>query len=146
MKWQIWTIGKPKLTYARLGVEEYLKRVEGFANFELHHLKNSDTTRESTQLLEHTVDTFRIVLDERGELVTSRLLSLHMGNWEQQSIKTVSLIIGGADGHTAELRSKADWLWSLSTLTLQHEMALVFVLEQIYRAYTIRKGLPYHRE
>jgi 23S rRNA (pseudouridine1915-N3)-methyltransferase len=55
------------------------------------------------------------------------------------------LIIGGAEGHAPPLRDGADWLWALSRLTLQHELALVFALEQLYRAYTINAGLPYHR-
>jgi 23S rRNA (pseudouridine1915-N3)-methyltransferase len=60
-------------------------------------------------------------------------------------IKTISLLIGASDGHTKDLRSQADEVWSLSPLTLQHELALVVLLEQLYRAYTIKRGEPYHR-
>ena len=89
----------------------------------------------------------RIVLDERGEQVTSRALAGRLSAWEQSgTVKGVAVLIGGADGHTEELRSSADWLWSLSKLTLQHEMALLLVLEQLYRAYTIKAGTPYHRD
>ena len=55
-------------------------------------------------------------------------------------------LIGGADGHTEALRACADFRWSLSPLTLQHEFALVLVLEQLYRARTLNAGLPYHRD
>jgi 23S rRNA (pseudouridine1915-N3)-methyltransferase len=65
--------------------------------------------------------------------------------WETTTRGTLAVLIGGADGHSPLLREKADWLWSLSPLTLQHEMAALLTLEQIYRAYSINRGLPYHR-
>ena len=69
-----------------------------------------------------------------------------MNAWEMDpGVKTVSLLIGASDGHTTELREKADAVWALSPLTLQHELALVVLLEQIYRAYSIKRGEPYHR-
>jgi 23S rRNA (pseudouridine1915-N3)-methyltransferase len=86
------------------------------------------------------------VLDERGAQFTSREFAGKIREWEQRSVKNVALIIGGADGHTDELRSAADLLWSLGRLTLQHELALVVLLEQIYRAYSINAGAPYHRD
>jgi 23S rRNA (pseudouridine1915-N3)-methyltransferase len=56
------------------------------------------------------------------------------------------LVIGGADGHSPGFRDKAQVCWSLSHLTLQHDIALIVLAEQIYRAYTIMRGEPYHRE
>ncbi|MGE9269861.1 MAG: 23S rRNA (pseudouridine(1915)-N(3))-methyltransferase RlmH, partial [Verrucomicrobiales bacterium] len=61
------------------------------------------------------------------------------------AIKTVSFLIGASDGHTASLRTQVDKVWCLSKLTLQHELALVVLLEQLYRVATIRRGEPYHR-
>lgn len=60
-------------------------------------------------------------------------------------IKSVSFLIGASDGHTPELREQSDEVWCLSKLTLQHELALVVLLEQIYRVATLRRGEPYHR-
>ena len=57
----------------------------------------------------------------------------------------MSLLIGGPDGHTKDLVAKADAVWSLSKLTLPHELARLTLLEQLYRAETIRAGHPYHR-
>ena len=97
--------------------------------------------------MERSAGCLRVVLDERGEEVTSRALAGRITQWEQDgSIKAVAILIGGADGHTNQLRSAAQWTWSLSKLTLQHEMALVLVLEQLYRAFTIKAGTPYHRD
>jgi 23S rRNA (pseudouridine1915-N3)-methyltransferase len=60
-------------------------------------------------------------------------------------VKRVALLIGGADGHSPVLRGAADHVLSLSAFTLQHELALVVLLEQIYRVHTLLKGEPYHR-
>ena len=58
----------------------------------------------------------------------------------------VPFLVGGSDGHSDEVRAKADRVLSLSSLTLQHELALVVLLEQLYRGYAILRGLPYHRD
>jgi 23S rRNA (pseudouridine1915-N3)-methyltransferase len=88
----------------------------------------------------------RVVLDERGAEVSSRDLAHKITAWEMQGPRDFALLVGGADGHTEALRQAAGWTWSLSRLTLQHELALVVALEQLYRAYTIKAGLPYHRD
>ena len=61
-------------------------------------------------------------------------------------LKKVAFLIGGADGHPPELRERCDEIWSLSRMTMQHELALVVLLEQLYRVFTIKRGEPYHRE
>lgn len=148
MDWHIFVIGRPKLAFAKAGVEEYTRRIRPFAPLTIECLKAGPTREaESAQLLRRSEGLLRIVLDERGDEVTSRLLAEKITAWEQQrGLKSIALLIGGADGHTGELRRSADWLWSLSRLTLQHELALVVVLEQLYRACTIRAGWPYHRD
>jgi len=146
MNWSILAIGKPKLAYAKTGVEEYAGRMSGFAPVKIEYLKSSHRETESTLLRERSAGMLRILLDERGEQVTSRGLAAKIAQWEQQSVKAAAVLIGGADGHTEELRQSADWMWSLSKLTLQHELALVVLLEQIYRAYSIKAGMPYHRD
>ncbi len=145
MRWHILAIGKPKLEYARLGVQEYVGRLKPFVPAEISFLKAS-AGNESAALLERSKAMFRIVLDERGEHPTSLGLAKKIGEWEQHSKRDLALIIGGADGHSEELRQAAGWCWSLGKHTLQHELALVVALEQLYRAYTIKAGLPYHRD
>ena len=87
-----------------------------------------------------------VVLDETGELLTSRELASRIERDAQRGDGSWSLLIGGADGHTDALRERADFVWSLSPLTLPHELARVVVLEQLYRAMTIRRGESYHRD
>ena len=146
MRWHIIMIGKPKLAYAKAGLKEYAKRLGGYAQMELTSLKAGTREQESAALLERSEGQFRVVLDERGEQVTSKALADRISAWEHSRVKTVALIIGGAEGHTETLRAAAGWTWSLSRLTLQHELALLVALEQIYRAYSIKAGAPYHRE
>jgi 23S rRNA (pseudouridine1915-N3)-methyltransferase len=146
MRWHLFVIGKPRLEFARFGVEEYLPRIRAFAPIELHCVKASTSAGESRALIERSKGMFRIVLDERGEQATSRAWAKMLGDFEIRGTRDVALLIGGADGHADEVRALAGWVWSLSRLTLQHELALVVVLEQIYRAYSIKGGMPYHRE
>ncbi len=109
-------------------------------------VKASTAPREAEQLLARSRDCFRLVLDEKGKLFHSRAFADEVRKIELNPRKTCAIVIGGADGLTDDVRRSADLLWSLSPLTLQHEMALVFALEQIYRAHTILTGIPYHRD
>jgi len=146
MQWHLFAIGKPKLSFARDGIEEYAKRLRPMANVTIEYLKPATREQESAALIRRSEGMYRIVMDERGEQCASREVAARIDQWEQQRVKSMALLIGGADGHSEELRGQADWIWSLSSLTFQHELALVVVLEQLYRAYTIKAGLPYHRE
>lgn len=146
MRLHVFAIGKPRLDFARLGVEQYAARLRPYLPVELHFLKAGTPAAESAALLERSHGMFRIVLDERGEQVTSRGVAEKLTDWESRGPRDVALLIGGADGHTEALRAAAGWRWALSKLTLQHEMALVLTLEQLYRACTIRAGHPYHRD
>lgn len=146
MKWTIATIGKPRLDYAAAGVAEYLARLERFVPVEWIALKQGTPQTEGAALLERTAGAHRIVLDERGSSLTSRAFADYIARLEQSSTRRAAILIGGADGHAPATRDAADLVLSLSSLTLQHELALVVALEQIYRAYTILRGTPYHRD
>ena len=143
MKIRILAIGKPKLRYAADGIAEFQKRLQRACKVEIEYLKDKD---ESRQLLERSAGTYRIAMDERGDLLTTDKFVDRINALEQRGdVKTVSFLIGGSDGHSEELRQNSDALLALSPLTLQHELALVVLLEQIYRAYSIKRGEPYHR-
>lgn len=145
MKLLALTVGKPALAYARAGRDEYLGRLEKFGPVEHATVKASGAPRESADLLARSHGCLRVVLDEHGRQLTSRQLAAKFDQWQQTS-RTVAVIIGGADGHHTSLVESADLLWSLGPLTLQHELALVVALEQLYRARTILAGHPYHRD
>jgi len=134
------------LAYARSGIEEYLGRLQRYTAVTVTHGKERGAEQNSVQLLAASEGSHRIGLDERGRDLSTAALVEMINAWELDgSIKTVSLLIGGADGHTGELRSQCSGLWRLSSLTLQHELALIVLLEALYRAYTIKRGEPYHR-
>lgn len=85
-----------------------------------------------------------VVLDEHGKDWTSLQLSEHMAAW-QQSGQDIALLIGGPDGLDLSLLNSAQQRWSLSRLTLPHGMVRVLLAEQLYRAFSILEGHPYHR-
>lgn len=145
MKHQIIVAGKPALAYAKTGTAEYLKRLTRYGSYELKHIKDGSSEDVSQRLRESSEGTLRIVMDERGESLNTAQLTKKINAWEMRGVKRASYLIGASDGHTKELRKEADLVWALSPLTLQHELALVVLLEQLYRVATIQRGEPYHR-
>ena len=118
----------------------------GAFNNRIRIIKEGTAAQNSERLLKASAGSRRIVLDERGKLHTTAAALRILDRWEHDTgIKSVAFLIGGADGHTDTLRNQADEMWALSPLTLQHELALVVLLEQLYRIHTIKRGEPYHR-
>jgi 23S rRNA (pseudouridine1915-N3)-methyltransferase len=85
-----------------------------------------------------------VALDERGAPWRTIDLAKQTESWERSG-RDVALLIGGADGHAPDVVARADAKWSLSPLTLPHMLVRLLVIEQLYRAWSIRKGHPYHR-
>ncbi|MCB1237625.1 MAG: 23S rRNA (pseudouridine(1915)-N(3))-methyltransferase RlmH [Verrucomicrobiae bacterium] len=146
MKWKIVAVGKPALAFARAGVGEYLPRLKRYAPAEVVYLKESGSREENARrLLAASEGCHRLVLDERGDLMNTAALAEKIGVWEMDRVKEIAVLVGGADGHDEATRRAADLTLCLGRLTMQHELALVVTLEQLYRAYTVRRGEPYHR-
>jgi 23S rRNA (pseudouridine1915-N3)-methyltransferase len=145
MKWQIISVGKPALPWAKMAVEDYAQRVQRIAQVDMVTLKQAAPAQLAAKALELTQGTWRVLLDERGRQMGSVDFARWIDKQEMQGRKAVSLFVGGADGLPDELRRAADETWSLSLMTLQHELALVVLLEQLYRAFSIQRGDPYHR-
>lgn len=147
MKWRIHTIGKSSLPYVRDGVAEYRKRLRRYASVELLSAgKEAGREKNSARLLEASEGSFRIALDERGAGFTTREFAGAVEQWRLDGQKRVALLVGGAEGHSEELRQRSDLVLGLSSFTLQHELALLVFMEQIYRVHTLLAGEPYHRE
>ena len=117
-----------------------------YTKLEMNQQKEAGRDKNSQYLLNASEGAFRIVLDERGERLTTSAFVGKVQTWQNSGQKKVALLIGGADGHSEQVRDSADLILSLSGFTLQHELALVVLLEQIYRVHTVLKGEPYHRE
>lgn len=86
-----------------------------------------------------------VTLDERGKTLSSEEFAEKLAVWRDAGIRDCSLVIGGPDGHEADLRNSADLALSLGRLTFPHQIARVLLAEQLYRAVTILTGHPYHR-
>jgi 23S rRNA (pseudouridine1915-N3)-methyltransferase len=148
----IWT-GKTKDAHLKALLEMYLKRLSHFARCEVSELRESsgvqraagidkDSRRISDGLRDGAIN---VLLDPEGSEWTSEQLAGELRNWRDHGTKEVTFIIGGPNGVSDELSRRVDKRWSLSRLTLTHEMARVVLLEQLYRAYTIIHGLPYQK-
>lgn len=91
-----------------------------------------------------TADERAVLLDERGKQLTSKSLAARLSDWQTDG-RDLCLIIGGPDGVSDRCRQRADFIWSLSDLTLPHGLARVLLAEQMYRAWSLTSGHPYHR-
>lgn len=100
---------------------------------------------EGERLLRHVrPGALTLALDERGQQWSSAELAGQLRNWLEQQPR-VAILVGGPDGLSAACRERADRIWSLSRLTFPHAVVRVLLAEQLYRAWTILQGHPYHR-
>jgi 23S rRNA (pseudouridine1915-N3)-methyltransferase len=99
---------------------------------------------EGAAILDRTRDEFLVLLDERGQGLSSADLAAKLTDWQQDG-RDIALVIGGPDGVSNAVRQRADYTWSLSALTLPHGLARILCVEQLYRAWSMNAGHPYHR-
>jgi 23S rRNA (pseudouridine1915-N3)-methyltransferase len=145
----IW-IGKTKEKNWRALQDEYLQRLSHFIKFDIVEIKESSAHEtkeiEGKRILENcNQSAFKVLLDVKGKDLSSHELAQKVENWQNQSLKEIIFIIGGQDGVSSEVFEKTDFSFSLSKLTMTHEMARVVLIEQIYRAFTIIKNFPYQK-
>jgi 23S rRNA (pseudouridine1915-N3)-methyltransferase len=142
MKIHIITIGSPKLEYAKLGWQEYLRRLKHYHSVEVTHLP--DKKNEPKYLLEAAGRAYKIALNMKGTQLSSPELASFLESHMIQN-KEMAFLIGGPDGLQKEVLDKCDVQLSFSRLTFPHDLAMVILLEALYRAATIAAGQPYHR-
>ena len=147
----IWP-GKTKDERLRSLIDEYAKRLSHFTRCEVVEVKESRTrdrtavNKDSRRILEAIEDsTLAVLLDLNGREWSSQELATQIQRWENDAVKEIAVVIGGPDGLSPEVQSRADIRWGLTRLTLTHEMARVLAVEQLYRAYAINRGLPYQK-
>lgn len=144
MKFRICAVGKCKDSNMLALMNNYIKRFSKH-KFEIYEIKPTSSANESVDLLRASEGTHRILLDEKGKLYTSKDFASHLEKIASSNSSAISFLIGGADGHSAELKSKIKDAFSLSKLTLPHMLARLVLVEQLYRANSILSGHPYHR-
>ncbi len=139
---KIVAVGRVKDAHYQAKIGEFIQRLNSFGKVELLELRDDSVEKESAAILK-ALDGERgwvVVLDERGENVTSQEFAARLGACDRKIV----LVIGGAFGFTDEVRRRADWLLALSKFTVTHEMARLWLVEQLYRAGTILAGKKYH--
>ena len=150
MKLRLIAVGTRLPAWADEAVAEYAKRFPRHCRLEVVEVPAAKrpaadaVAREAKALMQAAGDDELIALDRRGLLWTSEVLAGRLARWMAGG-RDVAFVIGGADGLDAVLLKRARAVWSLSALTLAHALARVVAAEQLYRAYSIHAGLPYHR-
>lgn len=146
MKIILVTVGRLKEKFLVEGVNEYLKRLKNFCKVEIREISECRTIDEEGRKLLAQVprDSFLIAADVSGEELTSENFAEKISELTLRGISDVTFLIGGAFGLSDEVRRAADFRLSLSKMTFTHQMARLILVEQIYRAFKINRGEPYH--
>jgi hypothetical protein len=159
MKIKIVTVGKLKEKYLRDGIAEYSKRLSRFANLEMIELADEKTPDrasdsenqkilelEGTRILSKIGDRdFVIVLAIEGKTLSSEEFSKQLEQAPINGFSTLTFVIGGSLGLSPQVKKRANLSISFGRLTLPHQLMRLVLVEQIYRAFTIQQGSPYHK-
>jgi len=157
VKLAILAVGHRMPDWVTAAYEEYAKRMPREMPLQLKELKpaqRSNATGDTPRWLKTEAEhievaipqgALRVVLDERGRSFPTRTLADHLERWRNDG-RDIAFVIGGADGLDDTIKSRADLLWSLSSLTLPHGLVRVVLAEQLYRASSLLAGHPYHRD
>ena len=150
-------IGKTKEAYARQGIDDYRRRIRRYVSLNYQELK-AEKRRENTpdteiQQREYeciqkalTPQDYVVALDEHGVQYSSVEFADFISRCQMQGrIKTLTFVTGGATGFSRVFLQQADHVVSLSKMTFPHQLCRLVLLEQVYRAYTILAGEPYHK-
>lgn len=157
MKITFLVIGKTEESYLREGIDKYIKRLKHYVKFEIveiQELKNTKNLTEDQQkakeaelITKNTNNTdYIVLLDEKGTEYTSVQFSGFISKKMLSSVQNLVFIIGGPYGFDNKLQTQANEKLSLSKMTFSHQMVRLFFVEQVYRAFSILKGEPYHHE
>ncbi|MBL4902582.1 MAG: 23S rRNA (pseudouridine(1915)-N(3))-methyltransferase RlmH [Desulfocapsa sp.] len=155
MKLELPFLGKTKDSFIDQGIKEYSGRLKHYTglNISVLKVKRKESRTEEQQRQEEgrmllgalPPATLKVVLDSSGKQVSSEGLADLISRWEQEGRKQAAFLIGGPTGHSSEVLAEADLLLSFSRMTFTHDMVRLFLLEQLYRAYTIKAGEKYHK-
>ena len=144
MKLKVAWIGKTKEAAIQSLTDEYLKRLSCYADVEGSVLKDEAALLKlcgrDARPARHTL----VLLDGRGKQLSSEELARFLGDYQDRNPLPLLFAVGPADGFSDQARQTATLILSLGKMTLVHELARVVLLEQLYRAFTILKGHPYH--
>lgn len=142
----IYAVGKLKEAFWKDAAAEYLKRLGAYAKVAVREIPDSSKEREAEALLATLPDSGPIVLlDIKGKETSSEQLASKIERYALDGNSNLAFVIGGSDGVTNEVAARATERISFGPITLPHNLARIVLLEQIYRAFKIQKGEPYHK-
>ena len=159
MKIKIVTVGKLKEKYLKDGIAEYSKRISRFAKLEMIELADEKTPDKASELENQKIletegarilskvgeRDFVLVLAIEGKTFSSEEFSKQLEEASIKGYSTLTFIIGGSLGLAASVKNRANLSVSFGRLTLPHQLMRLVLVEQIYRAFTIQQGSPYHK-
>jgi 23S rRNA (pseudouridine1915-N3)-methyltransferase len=142
MKIHIVTVGQPKLAYAKDGWHEYWSRLERFHQIRVTRV--ADHHNDAEHILSAIGPSYVVALEIEGKQLSSEAFAAFL---EQRALESreVCFVIGGPDGLPQKVRNAAQMQMSFGAMTLPHDLAMVVLLEQLFRASSINAGIPYHR-
>ena len=140
-------VGKPSLAYAREGCRFYLERLAPMQPVEMKWVRvGAGPAETARRVLAAVGDAMPVAMDETGVMLSTREIREKLAGWRDDGVREVAFLVGGADGHVAGVWEAVPTRWALGKATLQHELALLVWLEQLYRVASLEAGSPYHRE
>jgi len=156
MKITIISVGKIREKYFCDAIEEYLKRMQKYCQIERLTLTDEKILesipdlvikeKEGQKIIKSlNPDSFKIVLTEKGKSYSSEKLANFLEEKKDNGFSHLTFIIGGALGLSESVLAKSDFIFSLSALTMPHQMAYLFLVEQLYRCFKIINNEPYHK-
>lgn len=159
MNISIITVGKLKEKYLKLGIEEYLKRLSAYAKMDMIEVSDEKAPEELSDiemiqvkrkegeriLSKISSDTYVIALAIEGKMKSSEELADTLDKLATYGKSKIAFVIGGSLGLSQEVLHRADEKLSFSKMTFPHQLMKLILLEQVYRAYRINRGEPYHK-
>ena len=159
MKIKIVTVGKLKEKYLKDGIAEYSKRISRFAKLEMIELADEKTPDKASEIENQKIletegarilseigeRDFVLVLAIEGKTFSSEEFSKQLEEASIKGYSTLTFIIGGSLGLASSVKNRANLSVSFGRLTLPHQLMRLVLVEQIYRAFTIQQGSPYHK-
>jgi len=157
MKIVLLTIGKTNEKYIAEGISQYMKRLTHYAQFEMNEIPNLKNAKnfskaelmqkEGELILGYIKDSDHLVLlDDKGKDFSSPKFAQKLQGWMLSGKKRLVFVIGGAYGFSEAVYARGNEQLSLSKMTFSHQMVRLFLVEQIYRGYTILNNEPYHHQ
>ncbi len=157
MKLKLLLVGKTVESYLKKGISDYQERLKHYASFELVEIpelkqasaltRDQIKLREGELILKQLRDSDDVILlDEHGARFTSVAWAKHLEQKMSHSSRDIVFVIGGSYGFSQAVYDRSDSMLSLSDMTFSHQLVRLLFVEQLYRAFTIIKGEPYHHE